>query len=186
MRPGSSTLALFYLVALWSFAEATLFFIAPDALLSIIALRSLGKAMMAALVASFAAAFGGLIVWTCAQYFPEETLQALLLVPGISGSTFEMAGQLLQAGLFEGLLGGAFSGIPYKVLSAEAGYASVPAQTLFLVSPAARLPRFVLVAFISWSLSRLVGDRLSDKRKLALCLAVWPFVYANYFLNAGW
>lgn len=98
-------MALFCLAALWSFAEATLFFIAPDALLSIIALRSLGKAMIAALLASFAAAFGGLLVWTCAQHFPEETLQVLLLVPGISGSTFEMARQLLQAGLFEGLLG---------------------------------------------------------------------------------
>ncbi|MBO9459555.1 MULTISPECIES: hypothetical protein [Stappiaceae] len=179
-------MALFCLAALWSFAEATLFFIAPDALLSIIALRSLGKAMTAALLASFAAAFGGLLVWTCAQHFPEETLQVLLLVPGISGPTFEMARQLLQAGLFEGLLGGAFSGIPYKVLSAEAGYASIPAQSLFLVSPVARLPRFVLVALISWSVSRLVGARLSDRRKLALCLAVWPFVYANYFLTAGW
>lgn len=54
MHPGNSKLALFCLAALWSFAEATLFFIAPDALLSIIALRSLRKAMVAALLASFA------------------------------------------------------------------------------------------------------------------------------------
>ena len=174
------------MAALWGFAEATLFFIVPDALISVLALRSLRRAMLAALAAALTATMGGLLVWTCASRLPDETLQVLLSVPGISRATLEAAKDLLQGGLFQGLLGGAFSGVPYKVLAFEAAFASVTPGALFLASPAARLPRFVLVALIAWSLSRLVGNRLSARSKLALCLAVWLLFYTAYFLHFGW
>lgn len=186
MRPGNRPPAFVWLAALWGFAEATLFFIVPDVLISVLALRSLRRATYAALAAASTAAIGGLLVWTCASHFPDETLRGLLAVPGISSTTFETARDLLQAGLFQGLLGGAFSGVPYKVLSAEAGFASVTSGALLLASPAARLPRFVLVALIAWSLSRLVGSHLSDRGKLVLCLTVWLVFYTGYFLHFGW
>lgn len=186
MRPGSRQRAFLWLAALWGFAEATLFFIVPDVLISVLALRSLRRAVIAALAAALAATIGGLLVWSCASRYPDETLQVLLIVPGISSATLETARALLQEGLFQGLLGGAFSGVPYKVLASEAGLRSVTPAALLLASPAARLPRIVLVALIAWSLSRLVGNRLSDRSKLALCLAVWLVFYTAYFLHFGW
>jgi len=186
LRPGSRPRAFLWLAALWGLAEATLFFIVPDVLISILALRSLRRAIIAALAAALAATMGGLLVWTCASRFPDETLQVLLSVPGISSATLETAQGLLQKGLFQGLLVGAFSGVPYKVLASEAAFASATPGALFLASSAARLPRFVLVALIAWSLSRLVGNSLSDRSKLALCFAVWLVFYTAYFLHFGW
>ncbi|MEO9529547.1 hypothetical protein [Roseibium sp.] len=181
MRPGSRTLA-----ALWGFAEATLFFIVPDVLLSGLALKSLKKALRAALVAALTATLGGLLVWSCAGAFPEASRAVLLHVPGVSDNTFAAVRQLLENGLFEGMLRGAFAGVPYKIFAAEAGYAGVGFWHFALVSPLARLPRFIVVCLVVRGLSHLVGQRLSDGAKLRLCLGLWTLFYGVYFSQVGW
>ncbi|PVB59914.1 hypothetical protein [Labrenzia sp. 011] len=180
MRPGSRTLA-----ALWGFSEATLFFIVPDVLLTGLALTSLKRALRAALTAALAATLGGALVWICANHDPQATRAVLLHVPGISASSFVNAQRLLQDGLFEGMLRGAFTGLPYKVFAAEAGTNGTSPWLFALASPIVRLPRFVVMVLAARGLSCLVGTRLSDGAKRALALGIWAGFYVFYFSVAG-
>lgn len=181
MHFGSRSLA-----ALWGFAEATLFFIVPDVLLSCLALSSLKKSLRACLAAAVAAACGGLAVFTCASLFPDTTHAVLRAVPGISEATFERVRDLLATGLFSGMLQGAFAGVPYKIFAAEAGTSGINPALFALVSPLARLPRFLALSLFAFALSRLVGNRLSQPVKIAVCLALWAAFYAWYFAKVGW
>ncbi|CTQ52252.1 hypothetical protein LP7551_00769 [Roseibium album] len=181
MRPGSRTFA-----AIWGFAEATLFFIVPDVLISSLALSSLRKALWACAIAALAASVGGLLVWFFAFNYPLATREILIHIPGISEGSFRSVEHLLTNGLYEGMVQGAFSGVPYKIFAAEAGASRQNPALFTLLSVAARLPRFVLVAFITWSLSHLVGGRLSIKNKLGLCLVLWAVFYIFYFAVIGW
>mgnify|MGYP000129706432 CR=1 FL=1 len=174
------------LAALWGFAEATLFFIVPDVLLTGLALTSLKKALQAALIAALAATVGGMLVWICAFLYPEATRAVLLHVPGISAASFATVQELLETGLFEGMLRGAFSGVPYKIFAAEAGSAGVNPWLFALVTPAVRLPRFAAMSLLAWGLSRLVGRRLTNGAKLAVSLALWSVFYVFYFSAVGW
>ncbi len=181
MRPGSRTLA-----ALWGFAEATLFFIVPDVLLTSVALASLRKALWAAVIAALAATIGGSLVWLVAAHSPEATRSILLEVPGISEASFATVRRLLKSGLFDGMLHGAFSGVPYKIFAAEVGFSGTGLAQFALLSPIVRLPRFVVMSLIASWLSRLVGTRLSYAWKLAISLLLWGVFYAFYFAAMGW
>jgi hypothetical protein len=181
LRPGSRTLA-----ALWGFAEATLFFIVPDVLLTSVALRSLRKALWACVIAALAAALGGTLVWLGAVWFPNQTYQLLLHVPGISDDTFARVEQLLQEGLYTGMLQGAFSGVPYKTFAYSAGQSGVNPAVLFLLTPLVRLPRFLLLTCLAGGLSAFIGNRLSLAAKLAISLALWAVFYTFYFSAVGW
>ena len=181
MRPGSKALA-----ALWGFAEATLFFIVPDVLLSGLALFSLKRALLASLSAALAATLGGLLVFTCATQFPLETREVFLKVPGISEATFATVDRLLQNGLYAGMLEGAFSGVPYKTFAAEAGSRGLSPVAVALLSPAARLPRFVTIVLITFALSKMIGTRLSHRVKVVVLLVLWSLFYIVYFRAVGW
>lgn len=163
-----------------------MFFIVPDVLLTSLALRSLTKALGAALAAAFAAALGGVLVLICAAEFPETSRAVLLHVPGVSPDTFTAVHRLLEAGLFEGMLRGAFAGVPYKIFAAEAGFAGTGVWGFALLSPLARLPRFLAMCLVAWGLSRLVGARLSNGAKLAASLVLWAVFYVFYFAMVGW
>jgi membrane protein YqaA with SNARE-associated domain len=181
LRPGSKSLA-----ALWGLAEATLFFIVPDVLLSCLALGSVKKALWACLTASLGAVCGGLLVFWCAAHHPETTRTILLSVPGISTDSFSKVDALIRQGLYPAMLKGAFSGIPYKLFAAEAAASDQSAVWFALFTPAARLPRFILISLITAGLSRYARNRLSPPAKLALCLTLWAVFYAFYFSWTGW
>lgn len=191
MRLGSRTLALhrnaaLWGAALWGFAEATLFFIVPDVLLSCLALSSLKNSFRACLAAAVAATCGGLLVWSCASAWPEATHAVLLKVPGISEATFLRVRDLLATGLFPGMLQGAFAGVPYKIFAAQAATGGINPALFTFFSPLARLPRFVAMSLFAFALSRLVGTRLSERAKIAVCLSLWAAFYVWYFAKVGW
>lgn len=174
------------MAALWGFAEATLFFIVPDVLLTSLALTSLKKALWATLAAALAAAVGGALIWSCAHYAPQVSRSVLLQVPGISENTFAAVRLFLESGLFQGMLYGAFSGVPYKIFAAEAGMNGTSLWAFTLLSPIVRLPRFMVMVLIAWGLSQLLADRLSRRAKRALLLALWALFYVFYFSMTGW
>jgi membrane protein YqaA with SNARE-associated domain len=177
LRPGSKTLA-----AIWGFTEATLFFIVPDMLISSLALSSLKKALWACAIAALAACAGGLLVWIFAFNYPMATKGILIQVPGISEATFQSVQHLLKSGQYYGMVQGAFTGVPYKTFAAEAGVLRQNPIIFALLSIVARLPRFLLSAFLAWGLSRLIGDRLSADTKLRICLVLWTVFYIWVFV----
>ncbi|MEP2704754.1 MAG: hypothetical protein ABJQ71_12285 [Roseibium sp.] len=185
MRPGNDR-AVIRSGAMWGFAEATLFFIVPDVLLTSLALNSFRKAVLAALAAAMAATIGGLLVWLGAHWFPVEIKAVLLAVPGISENTFSSVQALLKSGAFSGMLQGAFSGMPYKIFAAEAGSTDINPVLFAILTPIARLPRFLLLSVAAWTLSWAVGTRMATKSKLRSALVLWCVFYFGYFSVIGW
>ncbi|MTI45228.1 hypothetical protein JM93_01389 [Roseibium hamelinense] len=180
MRPGSNVAAF-----CWGLAEATVFFIVPDVLLSAYGLSSLKKAVLASVFAALGASIGGLCVALAVQQHPETAFRLLAAVPGISETSFERARELLSQGLFPGLIAGAFSGLPYKILAAETAVTGTSAFLLAALTPFARLPRFLLASLASYTISRAVGRRLSLRSKLAIWAAFWVVFYVFYFYAVG-
>lgn len=182
MRPGNDRAVILW-GALWGFAEATLFFLVPDILLTSLALNSFRKAVLAA---AMAAAIGGLLVWSGAHWFPVETKAVLLMVPGISENTFSSVQTLFKSGAFSGMLQGAFSGVPYKIFAAEAGSTGINPIPFAILTPIARLPRFFLLSVAAWTLSWAIGTRMATKTKLRSALVLWCVFYFGYFSVIGW
>lgn len=177
------------LVAIWAFAEATLFFIVADVPIMALGIRAgVKKAVVGALVAAVVAALGGAVVWQWASTNPKDVIELFLAVPGIdldlvseTRSHWEEGGSLAMAL-------GSFSGVPYKLYALAAGShgGGLGALALFMVaSILARLPRFLLVALASgWAGPRLVARFGKRAVWVAFGLA-WTAFYAVYWSAMG-
>ncbi len=171
---------------LWGLAEATVFFIVPDVLLSALALRSPRGAVRGAILVLAGAVAGGVAMVRFAASDPEAARALVLAVPGISEAAVARARGLLEGGLLEGMVVGSLSGLPYKIFAVEAGATGVSPWLFALVSVPARLLRFLLVVGATSLLSRTVFARLSDRAKFAVLGVFWVGFYAVYFSMTGW
>lgn len=108
-------MGLMIAAAAWGFAEASLFFLVPDVLLSAIALCDHRKALFACLAAAAGAMVGGVLMYVWGSLSPDAALNIVERVPGISPEMIarvrdELASQGVMAMVF-----GPLSGTPYKV-----------------------------------------------------------------------
>lgn len=186
MPPGNRNRLVAAGAALWGFAEATLFFIVPDVLLTFLAQTGLRRALVASLAASCGALAGGAALYAFVLAAPETARSVLLAVPGISPELASRVAVLLGGDLFAGLTAGALSGAPYKLFVAEAAMTGVPLSTFLMASLPARLLRFTLAALASWLVfARLLGALALRTRQLLLA-GFWLVFYAGYFAVMGW
>lgn len=184
MRPGSRLATPG--AALWGLAEATVFFIVPDVLLSFIAQISLKRALLAALAAVAGALAGGALLHAFASADPQAAQALLLRVPGISPELVGRVAGLIGQGLLSGMIAGSLSGAPYKIFAVEAATTGVPLWALLVASLPARLLRFALAALASWLVfARLLGHLALRTRRWMLAGA-WLVFYAGYFAAMGW
>ena len=167
---------------LWGFAEATLFFIVPDVLLTLIALLSFrrsAKVLGCILVGALA---GGTIMFYLGASQPEKTQAAILHVPFVSQAMFAKTQKSFQRDGIWALTKGPGNGIPYKVYAAQsARYSSLP---LFLfASVLARMERFALF----WAIAALLGTafrrKILQQPKIAMAVhvCIWCLGYAWYW-----
>ena len=171
---------------LWGLAEATVFFIVPDVLLSFIAQVSLKRALLAALAAVAGALVGGALLHAFANADPQAAQALLLNVPGISPELVARVAELTEHGQLAGMVAGSLSGAPYKIFAVDAATAGVPLWAFLMASAPARLLRFALVALASWLvLARLLGHLALRTRRLLLA-GFWLAFYAGYFTAMGW
>ena len=183
---GVGTRAVPAAAFLWGVAEATLFFIVPDVLVSAVAtLRGTRPALLAALWAGLGGVAGGLAVFLLAAAMPGATLAAIDAVPGIGPAMLARAEDGLAAQGPAALFVGAFSGVPYKVYAATAPQAGLPLWVFALVSVPARLARFVLMALGVGLLARILRPRLGVAGSVALLAVCWVAFYAFYFAVTG-
>lgn len=180
MRLGSKPAAF-----AWGLAEATVFFIVPDVLLTCLGLKSLKQALTASVFAALGATLGGVVIWQLSHSAPDWTMSILQQVPGISNATVQQVQSLLQQGTYQGMVIGAFSGVPFKVFAAEAGRQGINPGLFAVLIPAARLPRFIILSFTAWALSKAIGHHLSSRHKLLLTLVLWTVFYMAYFSVVG-
>ncbi len=175
-------LVLLVLVALWAFAEATVFFIVADVPISAIGLAKGWKpALLAALVCAIAAALGGLLLTHWSASDPATTAALLDRVPGIDPAMIDHADAAWRADGWPAMLQASFTGEPYKLYAHAAGAAGAPVAVFAPQSIAARLPRFVLVAALSSTFGQFLRPRLSRAALITLFAAFWITFYAAYF-----
>jgi membrane protein YqaA with SNARE-associated domain len=169
----------------WGLAEATLFFIVPDVLLTRIAiLRGWRQGLRACGWALAGAIFGGALVYYAAAtgHLPGLT-RWFDWLPGISPSLMAQAHDGLEDHGVAVLWRGAFGGIPYKLYAMHAGAMHIGWVTFLVVSAASRLARFVATSLVAWVLAKTVLRFCSHAYLQAIHVAVWVGFYAVYFIR---
>ena len=167
----------------WGVAEATLFFIVPDVLLSYVGLRrGVTAAARASLAAAIGAAIGGALMFLWSVRDPGGAYAAVLAVPAISEAMADAAHAGIEAhGWFAATVMGPLSSTPYKVYAVFAPHAGAALPLFFLASILARLPRFLVVGAGVAFIARGLEPRLGRRAVLWLLAAAWLAFYAIFF-----
>ncbi len=167
----------------WSFAEATFFFIVADVFLSWIALRNRRAAWRSCLWAAAGSVLGGAVMFTLGRLDPTGARAFIEGVPAISPALVDQSASLLARQGSGALFSGMVTGRPYKVFAVLAGTSGLSLPGFLAASFAARLLRFGLVAALAGWLAHGPLHAWSQRRKVLLHLTVWTAIYAIYF---GW
>jgi membrane protein YqaA with SNARE-associated domain len=171
-----------WIAGVWGFAEATLFFVVPDVLVSWVALDRPRRALVACLVATAGALAGGTASFAWGRADHASARAAMEALPGISPALADrVEADLAERGLVALVVGPA-RGVPYKLYAAAWGANGGDLLPFLAVSVPARLARFAAIALLAAGLRAIVFAR----RSLATCRAIhvvaWVAFYAWYFL----
>ena len=170
------------LAGFWGFAEATLFFIVPDVLLSWLGLRSQRSALIASLYAVAGALIGGWLMYRWAMHDFDGVRTWVLSLPGVSPQLLDVARQQLHDIGVLTLFKGGFGGVPYKTYAIQAPAESIGLAWFLTVSVAARWLRFVLVVVLTRQiLLRLLPHHSLSMQRRWLILG-WLVFYTIYFV----
>ena len=175
-------MGLMFAAACWGFAEATLFFIVPDVLLTAIAIRNRRAALWCCAYAALGALAGGALMYAWGSSSPEDALRAVDAVPAVNAAEIATAEEGLARHGVLGMLVGAFTGTPFKAYAVQAAEAGIPLATFLAATVPARLPRFVVVTLVASAAARVLAPRVGMRVTYLLWLAVWLAVYVTYFL----
>lgn len=166
----------------WGLAEATLFFIVPDVLITFIGCRALRPAMKTTVAALIGALLGGAITY---HFGTPEVIER---VPGIHHELVaSVKNQLTEHGV-AALMFGPLLGIPYKIYAIEWAARGGSLVLFLLVSIPARWLRFALSALLARGIANLLA--LWTHRRAAaewtIVAIFWVAFYAWYFAHFGW
>lgn len=165
----------------WGFAEATLFFIVPDVLLSYLARKDLKVGLIACLFALVGAISGGLMMYYWGYENEAAAIAGVVKVPAIDMAMVESAsGHIEEEGALA-LFRGAFGGVPYKVYAVQSFGSTIGLIPFVIISILSRLCRFVAVTCLfhfGLKVLRRVGVNTDARILLAV---VWIAFYSFYF-----
>lgn len=171
--------AALIVVAIWSAAEAAIFFLVADIPISWIAVRNGPRAaVMASIVAAIASVGGALAVLAWAGSDPNGVERTMASLPGIDLALVAEAADRYHKGP-HAVLAGSFSGVPFKLFALEA--AKAKAVGFLLLAPLMRLPRFLAVALFAGTVSRVLARWMSVRQRVALLAVLWIAFYGFYF-----
>lgn len=168
---------------LWGSAEATVFFIVPDAWTSWLALHNPQRGMAATVSALAGALVGGAATYQTAQRMtPAATENILTSIPGISASMVSDVERQLDEQGWAALVLGPTRGVPYKIYARTLAHGNESFGRFMMLSVPARMLRFLAVTGGVAGLGKL-ADRLgvSTKGKSVIFLAGWAGFYTWYF-----
>ena len=165
----------------WGLAEATVFFIVPDVLLTGAAIIGRRAAWMSALFALVGALAGGSMMYLMARGDPVAAHRLVARLPGSSTGVLAGASEELRARGGPGMIIGSVTFVPYKCYAVAAPGVGIGLGRFLAMSAAARGLRFVLTTLLARWLSTRVLASWSLRRKIALHAGVWLVIYAVYF-----
>jgi membrane protein YqaA with SNARE-associated domain len=166
----------------WGLAEATLFFIVPDVLLTLVALFSFRRSVRVLVCILLGALTGGTIMFFLGAREPAQIQNVVLRVPFVSTAMFEKTQQSFQRDGIWALTKGPGNGIPYKVYCVQAGkYSTLP--LFLLVSLFARMERFALFWIIAGAMGLAFRKNILRQPKVTVAVhaCIWIFGYAWYW-----
>jgi membrane protein YqaA with SNARE-associated domain len=163
---------------IWGFAEATLFFVVPDVLLSAIALRNPRAALAACLISTAGAMVGGTVMYFWGAMNSDVAVATVTAVPAVGPEMMERAFAALRENGPAATILGPLTATPYKVYAVQAPAAGIPYWLFMLITPLARLPRFLLVTLFAGGVAHLLRGRVGTRTLYALWFAAWLCVYA--------
>lgn len=166
---------------LWGFAEATLFFVVPDVLLSAVALTSVRRALVLSVWVLAGALVGGTLMWLLGRADLATGKELLVLLPAIDAEMIADVGDQLESSGLPSLFAGPVTGTPYKIYALQAGGLGISLVQLLLVSIPARMLRFVIVTLAVGGISKLLERWLNLRWRRALLALSWTAFYAWYF-----
>jgi len=172
--------------ALWGVAEASLFFVVPDVLITFVVMRfGLRQGLLLCVAAALFAAVTGYFMWLWGSHDSEAARHALLLVPAIGPDLLGRAHDEIANSWPIHLVTGAMTGVPYKLYAVEAGARGIDPLLFIPMSFIARLLRFVLTA-IGAAIGREAVIHLGrpDWRYGIWALA-WITTYGLYWTTRG-
>lgn len=165
----------------WGFAEATLFFIVPDVLLSWFALRSRKFALLACLWAAAGALLGGTVLWFMGNENPQPIREVFNYLPAITANMIsDVRAQIEEIGLVA-LFVGPLVGTPYKIYALETASLGYGLGIFLLISLPARLLRFAVVSFAAGTIAKALQPKLSQRHLRTIHLVFWLLLYGFYF-----
>lgn len=166
----------------WGVAEATVFFLAPDVILTAAVPRfGLRAALRLSVIAAISAAMAGIVMYAWGAHDPAGAHRAMLQVPAIGPDLLARTAREMGGFWPLHLFTGAVTGVAYKLYAVEAGVRGIALVPFILVSFAARLARFALTTSFTALIVRIL-DRLHLQRWKYLVLAAgWMVFYAVYF-----
>jgi membrane protein YqaA with SNARE-associated domain len=177
------------LCAIWGLAEATVFFIVPDVLITCAIAhrpRPWREIMAPVLWTLVGALVGGaaLYLWTVAD--ASSAARVLAHVPGINAALIDRVGAQVEASGPLATFLGPITGTPYKLYAHQSALHYQPLVVFMLISIPARAVRFLLMAFIANGLCRRPLAHWSPRTRVTLALLMWSAFYAYYFAVMGW
>lgn len=167
---------------LWGFAEATLFFIVPDVLLTAVAVWRGRRAALRAVAWTIAGAMiGGALIYGWAGRDQAAVTALIDKLPAISPSMIAGVGDALDRLGAGAMAIGSLSGVPYKIYAAMAPQAGIPLWIFLAASIPARALRFLLVVLIADWINQRLPKRLTQRQRGTVLAAVWLLFYGVYF-----
>ena len=176
---------IFLVAFLWGWSEATWFFIVPDVLLTLLALRSLRTALVACVWATVGAIVGGAMTYDYANLHPASSREILVMIPGISDRMIGDVGLQLERHGAAAVFAGPLRGIPYKIYAVQWAWQHRPLMELLLTSIPARAIRFVLTSVLAALIAAPLRRRMRERTLLHIHLLVWTAFYTAYFAMHG-
>ena len=167
---------------LWGAAEATLFFIVPDVIISYAGLtRGVRAGALASLAAAVGAAIGGALMFLWSVRDPAAASDAVMAVPAISEPMAANAAEAMMQNWFTALALGPLSSTPFKLYAIIAPHAGATLPLFFLATIAARLPRFLIVGAAAALIARALEPRFGRARLIWALAIAWLAFYAAFF-----
>ncbi len=177
LRRHALNLAAFF----WGLAEATLFFIVPDVLLSYVGLKRGARAgALASVFAAIGAGVGGAIMYSWAVADAQAARAAVLAVPAVSEAMAANAEAAMAQNWLLATFAGPLSSTPFKLYAVLAPGADAGLIAFTLLGALARLPRFLIVSAAAALIGRLLLGRLSPRAQTWAWAGAWLAFYAAF------
>lgn len=171
----------------WGVAEAAVFFVVPDVLLTYLAVRcGLRRGIRATWWALGGAVVGGLIAFGWGVVSPESANTAMGALPAIDGDMVDTVTEQVDTNGPAALMAGPLQGQPYKLYAAASGELGESPVALVLWTIPGRLWRFLGLTVLFGTLEearRRWTTGIPQWTLIAFWAIFWTAVYVRFWFG---